>query len=95
MFGSGDTMRFNGLGNKLKTEAGVVLVTVFEALREGGYNPIDQLVGYLMSGDPTYITNHNSARSIIKRIDRDELLEELLKNYLMVDNAKKVEKAQS
>ena len=55
---------------------------VFEALREGGYNPIDQLVGYLMSGDPTYITNHKGARSIIKRIERDELLEELLNNYL-------------
>ena len=88
MFNSSETRRFNGLGNKLNTEAGRVLVTVFEALREGGYNPIDQLVGYLMSGDPTYITNHNSARSIVKRIDRDELLEELLKNYLMVDNDK-------
>ena len=85
MSNSGETKRFNGLGNKLKTEAGVVLVTVFEALKQGGYNPIDQLVGYLMSGDPTYITNHNSARSIIKRIDRDELLEELLKNYLMLN----------
>ena len=92
MSNSGETKRFNGLGNKLKTEAGVVLVTVFEALKQGGYNPIDQLVGYLMSGDPTYITNHNSARSIIKRIDRDELLEELLKNYLMITNESSNEK---
>ena len=92
MSNSGETKRFNGLGNKLKTEAGVVLVTVFEALKQGGYNPIDQLVGYLMSGDPTYITNHNSARSIIKRIDRDELLEELLKNYLMITNDSSNEK---
>lgn len=78
---NGDTMKFN-FGKKLDTEAGVVLYGVFEALREGGYNPIDQLVGYLMSGDPTYITNHRGARSIIKRIERDELIEELLKNYL-------------
>lgn len=59
-----------------------VLGQVFQALEEKGYNPIDQLVGYLMSGDPAYITNHHEARSLIKRVERDELLEALLRNYL-------------
>jgi len=81
MFENRDTMKFV-IGDKLETEAGKLLVTVYEALIEGGYNPINQLVGYLMSGDPTYITNHKGARSIIKKIERDELLEELIKNYL-------------
>ncbi len=58
------------------------LVTVYEALREKGYNPTSQLVGYLLSEDPTYITTHNNARSLIRRIDRDELLQSMLKNYL-------------
>lgn len=81
MFENMDTMKFV-IGDKLETEAGKVLLSVFEALKEGGYNPVNQLVGYLMSGDPTYITNHKGARSIIKRIERDEILEELLRNYL-------------
>jgi len=76
-----DTVKFVISENE-KTEAGKLLVTVYEALKEGGYNPINQLVGYLMSGDPTYITNHNGARRIVKKIERDELLEELIKNYL-------------
>ena len=76
-----DTVKFVISENE-KTEAGKLLVTVYEALSEGGYNPINQLVGYLMSGDPTYITNHNGARRIVKKIERDELLEELIKNYL-------------
>lgn len=59
-----------------------VLDKVYQALKEKGYNPIDQLVGYLMSGDPAYITNHQDARSLIKRVERDELLEALLRNYL-------------
>ncbi len=58
------------------------LFEVFEALNEKGYNPISQMVGYIISGDPTYITSHNNARSTIRRVERDELLEELLKNYL-------------
>jgi len=81
MFENRDTMKFV-IADKLETEAGKLLVTVYEALLEGGYNPVNQIVGYLMSGDPTYITNHKGARSIIKRIERDELLEELIKNYL-------------
>ena len=81
MFENRDTMKFV-IADKLETEAGKLLVTVYEALLEGGYNPVNQIVGYLMSGDPTYITNHKGARSIIKRFERGELLEELIKNYL-------------
>ena len=59
-----------------------VLRMVYEALVEKGYNPIYQLTGYIMSGDPTYITSHKSARSLIMKVERDELVEELLKNYI-------------
>ena len=59
-----------------------ILTTVYDALREKGYNPINQIVGYILSEDPTYITNHNNARSLIRRIDRDELLQELVRRYL-------------
>ena len=58
------------------------LSIVYDALVEKGYNPINQIVGYILSEDPTYITTHNNARSIIRRIDRDELLQELVKNYI-------------
>ena len=58
------------------------LTTVYKALEQKGYNPINQMVGYILSEDPTYITNYNSARQLICRIDRDELLQELLKSYL-------------
>ncbi len=58
------------------------LKTVYNALSEKGYNPTSQIVGYLLSEDPTYITTHNNARSLIRRIDRDELLQSLVKNYL-------------
>ncbi len=61
-----------------------ILTTVYAALREKGYNPINQMVGYILSEDPTYITTHNNARSLIRRIDRDDLLEILLKNYLNI-----------
>ena len=59
-----------------------VLTIVYDALREKGYNTINQMVGYILSEDPTYITTHNNARSLIRRIDRDELLQVLLKSYL-------------
>ncbi len=59
-----------------------VLGVVYEALKEKGYNPINQLVGYIISEDPTYITNYNGARSLIRKVDRDELLALLLKSYL-------------
>ena len=59
-----------------------ILVQVNQALEEKGYNPISQIVGYIMSGDPTYITSHNNARSLIMKVERDELVEELLKQYI-------------
>jgi uncharacterized protein (UPF0297 family) len=59
-----------------------ILTAVYGALREKGYNPINQIVGYILSEDPTYITTHNNARSLIRRIDRDELLQILLRTYL-------------
>jgi YD repeat-containing protein len=59
-----------------------ILRTVFDSLQEKGYNPVNQIVGYLLTEDPTYITNYNSARSMICKLDRDELLQELVKNYL-------------
>jgi len=61
---------------------GEVLHKVYAALKEKGYSPIDQIVGYLLSGDPTYITSHMGARNLIRRIERDELLEELVRGYL-------------
>ncbi len=59
-----------------------VLLAVYDALQEKGYNPINQLVGYLISGDPAYITSHKQARSLIRRVERDDLIEELVVNYL-------------
>jgi uncharacterized protein (UPF0297 family) len=59
-----------------------ILTQVYDALRQKGYNPINQIVGYILSEDPTYITTHNNARSLIRRLDRDELLQVLLKTYL-------------
>ncbi|MGE5507812.1 MAG: IreB family regulatory phosphoprotein [Chitinophagales bacterium] len=75
------TMLFRAVESE-KLDIRQILGQVFQALEEKGYNPIDQLVGYLMSGDPAYITNHRDARSLIKRVERDELLEVLLRNYL-------------
>ncbi|MBR5248842.1 MAG: IreB family regulatory phosphoprotein [Lachnospiraceae bacterium] len=60
----------------------VILSTVYEALTEKGYNPVNQIVGYIMSGDPTYITSHKGARSLIMKVERDELVEELLTEYI-------------
>lgn len=60
------------------------LVAVYDALVEKGYNPINQIVGYILSEDPTYITTHNNARSLIRRLDRDELLQDLVKEYLKI-----------
>ena len=59
-----------------------ILKDVYEALTEKGYNPVNQIVGYIMSGDPTYITSHNNARSLIMKVERDELVEEVLKTYI-------------
>ncbi len=74
------TRRFTAIDNK--TEIKEILSSVYNSLLVKGYNPINQLVGYILSEDPTYITNYNGARSLITRIDRDELLQELLHSYL-------------
>ena len=63
-------------------EIRAILSSVYNSLREKGYNPINQIVGYILSEDPTYITNHNNARTLIRQLDRDELLQLLLKSYL-------------
>jgi len=76
-----ETMMFN-VENEKVNEAREVILSVFKALKEKGYNPINQIVGYILSGDPTYITNHQDARSIIRKLERDELLEEILRFYL-------------
>jgi len=65
-----------------ESEMKQILTTVYDALREKGYNPINQIVGYILSEDPTYITTYNNARSLIRKIDRDELLQALVKSYL-------------
>ncbi len=62
-----------------------VMKKVYEALVEKGYNPINQIVGYILSGDPTYITSHNDARNLIRKVERDELLEKMVKNYIGID----------
>ena len=59
-----------------------IIRDVYEALKEKGYNPVNQIVGYIMSGDPTYITSYRNARSLIMKVERDELVEELLKEYI-------------
>ncbi len=78
-----ETLTFSTLGRD-KQQMHAILKTVYDALVEKGYNPINQIVGYILSEDPTYITNHNGARALIRKIDRDELLNELVKCYLNV-----------
>ena len=75
------TMTFS-FNNNRDDDIKAILTTVYNALQEKGYNPINQIVGYILSEDPTYITTHNNARSLIRKIDRDELLQDLLKSYL-------------
>ena len=64
------------------SEMKAILTTVYDALKEKGYNPINQIVGYILSEDPTYITNYNGARTLIRKLDRAELLQELVRQYL-------------
>ncbi len=78
-----DTMKFK-VEADTEYEASEILLSVYSALKEKGYNPINQIVGYILSGDPTYITSHNNARSLIKKLERDELLEELVRAYVDV-----------
>ncbi|RSK27964.1 IreB family regulatory phosphoprotein [Bacillus sp. HMF5848] len=76
------TMQFHFPDEPIDTNVNEVLQTVYEALQEKGYNPINQIVGYLLSGDPAYIPRHKDARNIIRKIERDEIIEEVVKYYL-------------
>ena len=76
-----NTITFS-LGNESEMEVRRIMLEVYNALKEKGYNPINQLVGYILSEDPTYITTHNNARNLIRRVDRDTLLQILVKYYL-------------
>ena len=75
------TRKFNAAEDK-DQQVHYILTTVYESLKEKGYDPINQIVGYILSEDPTYITTHNNARSLIRKIDRDELFQMLVKSYL-------------
>lgn len=81
----GSTQYFK-VEKELENGVKVILAAVYEALTEKGYNPVDQIVGYIMSGDPTYITSHKNARGMIMRAERDELVEEMLKEYIKNNN---------
>ncbi len=82
------TIQFS-IKDEREEEMRQTMVTVYNALREKGYNPVSQIVGYILSEDPTYITTHNNARSLIRRLDRDELLQALVKNYLRLPSSEK------
>ena len=75
------TRKFN-IRYEKDQEIKAILTSVYDSLKQKGYNPINQIVGYILSEDPTYITNFNNARSLIRKLDRDELLQELVKQYL-------------
>lgn len=75
-------MRFSFPEEPFEHDVNEVLFEVYEALQEKGYNPINQIVGYLLSGDPAYIPRHRDARNIIRKLERDEIIEELVKAYL-------------
>ncbi len=76
-----NTIKFSTVEESTE-EMKAILTQVYRSLTEKGYNPINQIVGYILSEDPTYITNHNNARSLICKLDRDELLQELVRHYL-------------
>ena len=79
-----ETIRFKLQGGSPE-EMKEIMKQVYTALKEKGYNPINQIVGYILSEDPTYITTHNNARSLIRKVDRDELLQQLVRDYLKED----------
>ena len=79
--GNDNTVQFDILKNK-KDLTKEILTEVYDSLIKKGYNPVNQLVGYLISGDPIYITNYNGARSLVRKLERDEIMEEVLKAYL-------------
>lgn len=74
--------QFIDISQTTRIQVSEVIQCVYDALVEKGYNPVNQIVGYIMSGDPTYITSHNNARSLIMKVERDEILEELMKTYI-------------
>lgn len=76
------TMKFSFPDDSFDEDVKVTLITIYEALQEKGYNPINQIVGYLLSGDPAYIPRYKDARNLIRKIERDELIEELVKYYI-------------
>lgn len=76
-----ETMKFKFKGEQ-ETDPKEILFLVYQALKDKGYNPLNQIVGYLISGDPAYIPRHNNARMLIRKVERDELIEELVKSYL-------------
>ena len=80
--GNLDFTRKFSLGDQRDLEIKAILSSVYQALREKGYDPINQIVGYILSEDPTYITTHKNARALIRKVDRDELLQTLVKYYL-------------
>ena len=82
---SDKTMNFKVERDK-DIKAKEILKEIYEALQEKGYNPINQIVGYILSGDPTYITSHKNARNLIRTIERDELLEKMVKNYIGLED---------
>ncbi|GAA0483121.1 IreB family regulatory phosphoprotein [Virgibacillus sp. MSP4-1] len=82
MSSNDQTMKFNFSEEPFEQDVNEILLTVHSALQDKGYNPINQIVGYLLSGDPAYIPRHKDARKLIRRIERDELIEELVKYYL-------------
>jgi len=77
-----ETQYFGRLEKEPENEAKKILIAVSTALKEKGYNPVNQIVGYILSGDPTYITSYMNARVMIRKLERDELLEELVKDYM-------------
>ena len=79
---SRNTLLFDSINRSEQKTPKQILEEVYDALDERGYNAVDQIVGYLLSGDPSYITSHNNARNVIRQIDRDDLAEELVKSYL-------------
>ena len=82
MSGMDYTMKYSVKSEEQEISPREVILAVYSALQEKGYNPINQIVGYLLSGDPAYIPRHNNARTLIGRVERDELIEELVRSYL-------------
>lgn len=81
-----ETQQFTDFDKLVNNESKEILLSVYNSLKEKGYSPVNQIVGYILSGDPTYITSHNNARNLISKLERDELLEEIVCFYLENNN---------